>query len=276
MNKVYLILFFLLTACSPATQELAAELTNTEDTSGIVGGRRVKASDPRADWVVMVRGTKGFFPFKGSGICTGAFISEDVILTAAHCLDEKGATYDITYGLNPLDEKRKVLAIDKVLVHEEYVPTTKKLNPFDIALVKIRGHKPAKLKVLGLHAETNVNEPTPFLAIGYGNTSEGTRIKDRGILHSAPTVITAINETHLIGNQRNGIGICQGDSGGPLLKSDENGNPLIIGITHATFKYKGDPANTNECFNRAAYVSVAAQMEWIQKNLDILSDTTQE
>lgn len=273
MKKCFLSFLFLLSACAPSAQETAPEysLPDAEE-SAIVGGRRVTNTDPRANWVVMVRGTKGSFIFRSSGICTGAFITEDVILTAAHCLDEKGASYDIAYGLNPLEEKRKVLRIDKVLAHEDYKRDTSKLGAYDIALVKIRDPKPSRLKILGLQGLTTLDQPTPYLAIGYGRTSDGARSKERGILHSTPTIISEINETHLIGNQKNGVGICQGDSGGPLLKADENGEPVIIGITHATFKYKTDPIASNECYSRAAYVSVASQMEWIQKNLKILSD----
>ncbi|MFV8256432.1 S1 family peptidase [Bdellovibrio bacteriovorus] len=273
MKKCFLSFLFLLSACAPSAQETAPEHSLPDgDDSAIVGGRRVTNTDPRANWVVMIRGSKGSFLFKSSGICTGAFIAEDVILTAAHCVDEKGATYDIAYGLNPLEEKRKVLRIDKVIPHENFVRDTSKLGAYDIALIKIRDPKPSRLKILGLKAETTLDQPTPYLAIGYGKTSDGARVKERGILHSTPTIISEINETHLIGNQKNGIGICQGDSGGPLLKADENGEPVIIGITHATFKYKGDPIASNECYSRAAYVNVANQMDWIHKNLKILSD----
>ncbi|MFV8248391.1 S1 family peptidase [Bdellovibrio bacteriovorus] len=273
MKKCFLSFLFLLSACAPSAQESASEHALPDgDESAIVGGRRVTNTDPRANWVVMVRGTKGSFIFRSSGICTGAFITEDVILTAAHCLDEKDAKYDIAYGLNPLEEKRKVIRIDKVITHEDYKRDTSKLGAYDIALIKIRDPKPARLKILGLQAQTTLDQPTAYLAIGYGKTSEGSKVKERGVLHSTPTIISEINETHLIGNQKNGIGICQGDSGGPLLKADENGEPVIIGITHATFRYKGDPVTSNECYSRAAYVSVANQMDWIQKNLKLLSD----
>lgn len=269
--KKLLLPFLLMTfaACSP--EPGSDEFSNSADLNPIVGGRQIRPNEDMANWVVMVRATKGSFVFRSNGICTGAFISEDVVLTSAHCLTTKGARYDISYGVNALDERQKVLKIDQVLIHPDYAPNPKKLVENDIALIKIKGTKPRHLKVFNLLAEQVAGLPKPLVAIGFGANGSGAKAKS-GVLRVTKTQIQTQDGPHLIGNQLMGQGICQGDSGGPLLDFQE-GTPVIVGVNYAVFNYKDDPKSSDECHRRAAYISVIHHLPWIQQALETLSES---
>lgn len=269
MKKLVLpLLLMTFAACAPESE--TDELTSSPDSNQIVGGRQIRPSEDLADWVVMVRATKGSFVFKSNGICTGAFISEDVILTSAHCLTTKGARYDITYGVNALNERQKVLKIERVLIHPDYAPNPKKLVENDIALIKIKGSKPRNLKVFSLLTEPVADLPKPLMAIGYGANGSGAKAQS-GVLRVTKTQIQNQEGPHLIGNQLMGQGICQGDSGGPLLDFLD-GTPVIAGVNYAVFNYKDDPKSSDECHRRAAYISVVHQLPWIRQGLEALSE----
>lgn len=116
-------------------------------TPAIMNGWTVKASDALTASIVAVWDEKGGF------LCTGSVLPQNLILTAAHCIEGDPKELKIIFGLKPYDvidsrdpevivkNTRRVIAGKR---HENYNDSAEQrtLNTNDIALLKYEGNLP--------------------------------------------------------------------------------------------------------------------------------------
>ena len=208
----------------------------------IVGGHR--SSLGKWPWLVS-------FQKFGTHNCGGTLISDQFILTAAHCFDDhEPEKHTILLGSNdlnnPIVQSRQIL---RTVIHEGYDPNTV-VPRNDIAIVKMN----RKVEFNEYLQPICMTPPRPkafgpgqkCTLAGWGKLENGSSGGFPFILHDVQTPIipidkcgigeysrteiggrggqSSINEKQLCAGKLDtgGFGVCNGDSGGPLMCLDDD------------------------------------------------------
>lgn len=181
--------------------------------------------------------TEGQFPWAVwlSMGCTGSLVTEQVVLTAAHCVRETGPDTSITayYGSVDLSDP-DLQEIGSSYVHRS---ATYDEGRGDWALIKLA--QPVTDPAVVAMADTTAGDTGPeFTMVGWGPTSPGgpssglnhatVRYVDDGSCAQAHGELDPAGELCAAGEDGTG-GVCSGDSGGPLLWLD-GAEPVVVGI----------------------------------------------
>jgi len=227
-------------------------------------------------------------------LCAGSLITDQHVITAAHCLDPKilqarRSWTPTTIRLGELDLDPKVVdnatptdfAIEKIDFHQQY-DNDKKVN--DIGLIKMK----TKAKYTDLIRPICLPPPEFFendftgwysVVAGWGKTNIATsstklleaevEIKDiDNCRRNITTVLrTAVIDRRVICASSPGKDSCQGDSGGPLMffrkiRTGKPGNMFLMGIVSYGYKCaeEGYPG---------VYTRLSQYMNWLITHLDI-------
>lgn len=164
--------------------------------------------------------TKHVVKLIGKGLCSGTIISENAILTAAHCESSFG---EINFGIG--EKSRKVTA---KAVHEDYNEAEKRTP--DIAVIFFEGGLPNGFEPMEMATDDNISEEIfeVFIA-GFGQDGS----KSAGVLkHFKSFASSEYSDTGLLLVQNNASGsACFGDSGGTTYIV-ENGKTLLVGVNN--------------------------------------------
>ncbi|PWA01845.1 hypothetical protein BB558_002029, partial [Smittium angustum] len=221
------------------------------------------------------------------GECTGVFISQNVVLTAAHCVYNEttgkvhesditvsGGTKNIIYKTDINNQ----YSVQNVLYHPDFAET---LFDGDIALLilskNITDPKISFAKIYNFP----ITDDTPVEAAGWGLTNHDGVSGETEVLRAVPLFISSSNvcagdydfwksnnDSFVCTQSKNGEGTCFGDSGGPLYFTGDENKP-IIGITS-----KGGPAKDkknmcSETGNVEYFTNAYYFIDWICENTGI-------
>ncbi|QLY24001.1 trypsin-like serine protease [Bdellovibrio sp. KM01] len=256
MKYLIVLPFLFLGACADkdSNSQLGA-VSLEQNTTGIVGGRLVKANDPVATRVVMIEIK---YENGGTNLCTGTPIDKTTILTAAHCV--KGAVrVRVGYALDEDSITKGNLVVAKSFkAHEDYEEDA---DQYDLGLVRLQKAIPSNYKVSKIYDGSQEVTSDTVTLVGYGITSsQGT---DAGYLRTTTKDLDDVrirNNSILIIQQPHN-GVCSGDSGGPVFV--QVGNEMqLIGVN----SYVEGPSK-NPCGQIAGSVYVKSQLTWIRKTI---------
>ena len=278
-RRIIFTVFLLLFA---GAQNISAEPVPT-----IVGGEEV---NPRFKYTWMVALINSTAPPTGDvwadQFCGGTLIEPDLVVTAAHCVDDKSAgEVDVLLGAHDLTDGtencnmggeclRQRIKVSQLTIHEKWDDTT---IDNDIALLKLA--KP----VAGLSAAALISLPalkdpgTTATAIGWGDTAGGAEDQDY------PTTLQQVNlslvsqsvcvDAHsymtitdnMLCGWNSGKGVCFGDSGGPLVvqNASQNNRWELIGIS----SFVGPKTGGLKCAQPdypSVFVNVYNYLDWIE------------
>ncbi|HPB98461.1 MAG TPA: S1 family peptidase, partial [Polyangiaceae bacterium] len=206
----------------------------------IVGG--VVDTPQENDAVVMIYAGTSIF---GGGLCTGALIAPNVVLTARHCVSKTTEYVDcyqdvisdldpqtllIMRGYDAAHNPQGKLAKGKHIVHDG----STSLCGHDLALIvldkdDVTGETQSQIPIVPLRVRVNKGPEIGevFTAVGYGLTdpkdmnSSGVRYRRDGV--KVLRFVMGTGDADFTGTQS----ICQGDSGGPAISA----NHAVIGVT---------------------------------------------
>ncbi|MGW0758661.1 serine protease [Streptomyces sp. NPDC002814] len=186
------------------------------------------------------RAAQGEFPFmvRLSMGCGGALYTQQIVLTAAHCVGSTGPNTSITATAGVVDLQS---TSGRVQVRSTYVYRAPGYNGTgkDWALIKLA--QPINLPTLKI-ATTNQYNTGTFTVAGWGAASEGGGQQRYMLKATVPFVSDATCRTYsgysgLVANEEicagfasGGVDTCQGDSGGPMFRRDAANAWVQVGI----------------------------------------------
>ncbi|GJE29506.1 S1 family peptidase [Methylobacterium organophilum] len=208
--------------------------------------------------VVRVESTQG-------EICSGTLISQDVVLTAAHCVMHE-AGYNVVV-VDPSFRQRRIRAVAAAM-HPDFVSgTTPEDQPgIDLALLKLAqpvgpGFRPLDPRGGAIGTGDSVD------IAGFGVVAENRRGTAR-TLRTAHLVsigsLQVANRVTVVTDARRmaetaGAGACLGDSGGPILR----GGQMVGVVSWSSGAMRQDRRARTACGGFTAVTPTAEHAGWI-------------
>jgi len=172
--------------------------------------------------------------------CTGVFIEDDLILTAAHCRIKNGGRVDITFYKNNDPANSQVIEVTGDEFKYAPNPRYRKSSAYDpgtddVAVLVLKDQRlPDGFEAASIQTASIVSASDPGRSVyvaGTGLTHTGA-FADR-ILFAQGTIFTYLDGSVMQVSFPAGVGVCGGDSGGPVFVRS-NGKLFLSALTTST------------------------------------------
>ncbi|XP_039896159.1 granzyme B(G,H)-like isoform X3 [Simochromis diagramma] len=199
--------------------------------------------------------------YNGHHVCGGFLITEDFVVSAAHC-DRESLTHVVLGNHNLKNGNHQKIKIENKTIHENYQHVG---LGNDIMLIKLSekvklGHG---VRIIPLPpAEINLKENQVCQVAGWGKTKTEGKLVDELMVVNVSVITSKNCEDQWPGLPSNVIcaggyettkGFCQGDSGGPLLCDG-----LAVGVV--SFNYDKNCSYPNK---PNVYTDISKYRQWI-------------
>jgi secreted trypsin-like serine protease len=184
-------------------------------------------------------------------VCSGTAIRQDVVLTAAHCLDLFRMN-DVLEG-SSIAAPRRHYSVTSTLMHPAYNPFTLEN---DLGVVFLSRPFRGPLMQIGLPGAGLGQAPVgaSLRVAGFGEDENGVN----GVRREADvTLLSVARQSAVASNTTEGI--CDGDSGGPLI-ARIGGRDRAVGVVSA-FSPAFIPGSP--CAGDGIYTRVDAYLSWL-------------
>ena len=229
--------------------------------AGIVNGKPLHAratskKEPLADSVVALVAKNA----DSESLCTGTILAPDIILTAAHCVENHPEKMVIVFSTTLKTAPQQVRPADRFVQNPAWgkeLPTGRG----DLALVHFTGGLPEGYTPVTLaDNKIGLQLGTDVVMIGFG-VNNGLKNAGAGILRETQTtVMSESSPTEVVTDGRKSS-VCFGDSGGPAF-SQENGQWVQWGVASSV---------TNQACNQASiHTAVMSYGSWLKQASDQL------
>ncbi len=253
-----------LAACAPQTN-ISSISTDTQ-AADVVGGEVVS---PKSK---IGRSTVGLYEGKLGYICSGTLIAENLILTAAHCVDPKAKDlYAIFATEMKKATKETSRKVETWVIHPKYSQTMKAKDLGDIAIVRIAGKAPAGFQPAPfLWDEIKLQDGVRTQVAGYGLNWTWLVKKGAGTLRTTTLRVSEsrYSDTEATLDQSLKKGICSGDSGGPAYL-EVNGQLHVWGVASRSDSLP--TVLTPKCVILSVFTRVATYHDWILQTMSQLT-----
>lgn len=238
----------------------------------IVGGSDAQAGS--WPWQVQLNITDS----TGTYLCGGSLLSASWVVTAAHCVDNSGATVpasgvSVRAGSVTRGSGGQIARATRVIKHPQYNPNA---DENDIALIQLATPFTLGTTVAPIAPMLAADEPllSPNGAIatvtGWGTTVSGGSTSNTLQQVSLPVILPAMCRSSNYGTTITDNMICagylagakdscQGDSGGPLVVSNARGSYALLGVV----SFGNGCAEANY---PGVYTRVSQYVSWLQTN----------
>ncbi len=249
---VYLSLF-LLAACADPKKSY---VVNTDESQNIIGGQDQSLTQKINHSVAAILLTNSDGNLE---ICTGTFISKNMLITAAHCVPKVASDVTIKIGNSIFDEKKsQTLNVLKIYKHPDY-----KKGKNDLALIHIEEDKNIFILPVELVRSSDQIKNKNLILFGFGvdqiaETEDG--LQGAGLLRKLKIQAQFVSKSDdkIMLNQSQGYGVCHGDSGGPAFVTVKN-KYVLVSIASGVLQQE----DQLDCTNQAVFTSVAEHLDWI-------------
>lgn len=193
------------------------------------------------------------------GVCTGAIIGPDLVLTAGHCVSARGR-----YRVRYLDRsfRRATAQVARVQAHPNFDPRHGFASD-DVGLIQLARPLGTDTRAAALPGGWgSAGRGEEMLIAGFGST-ERTRARDgvlrEALMRNAQPSVPGRGFAGLSGEDRaHRAGMCVGDSGGPVYRRS-GGAFTVVGILKG-----GTTDPGRECTSAPIYVPVRDYVGWIR------------
>lgn len=274
-NFKYLVIPFLfLLSCQPVQKVEPENFKRTEldcisdpSTSQITNGRGVASADPLSKDAVLIIIRRD----QKISSCTGVAVAENLILTAAHCVqnansEDVNVIFDTSMLCSSGYTPDKAISAKSILIHDDFDGNPK--SNADLALIQLSKNIANDYTIAKLFdADLAKISSDMVVLIGYGITGE--KNKDsmvlRGTQKSFSEDLYVKSPLLLVGQKNSTGGFCRGDSGAPIYVFS-NGDKKIIGIN----SFNIDEGNGVECHTASAAMYIPYFESWITSATKVL------
>ncbi len=163
-----------------------------------------------------------------AGICTGALVTVDDVVTSAHCFADpirEYGTQNLRWAIVVGGaEDGDAIPVVNYSIHPNYDGQVG--SPYDVAIATL-SHLPfPEIGPLPIATSESTGVGDIITTFGYGTSNRG----EIGELKAADILVEGLQDGNIFASTEvSGASICQGDSGGPAVKI-VGGVPSLVGI----------------------------------------------